>query len=254
MPTQAVPPRVPTLSPRLDAIVRRIPRGARLADVGTDHALVPIAALAGGRAASAIGIDRSAHALARARDNARRAGVAVDLRLGDGLTPLAPHEADTLVVAGIGGCRTIALLERADLARLGIQSLLLAPHRDLVPLRRHVLDHLGPIEDEILVADGRRWYVVLLARLERPPGCTTTDAVLGPSLRRRTDETYAAYVHGRLAALQDALNRAPPDRPDPRRKTLAVLTREWARVSRAQARAPRPLGSDEAESQEPTGG
>ena len=63
------------LPPRLAAIAALVPDGARLADVGTDHALLPIRLLLDGKIQSAVATDIRPGPLSRAKENAYAAGV-----------------------------------------------------------------------------------------------------------------------------------------------------------------------------------
>lgn len=126
------------LGPRLRAILEAMGTAACLADIGTDHALLPIAAVRDGRAASAVATDLRPEPLAAARRAVVRAGLdgRIDLRLGYGLRPLRPGEADVVVIAGLHG-DTIAeiLRDRPDVLRPGMR-LLLMPARRAAALRQ----------------------------------------------------------------------------------------------------------------------
>lgn len=74
------------LTPRLQAIADQIVSGARLADIGTDHAHLPIWLMEHGRIASAVASDIRDGPLARAEENAAKHGCLdrISLRLGRG--------------------------------------------------------------------------------------------------------------------------------------------------------------------------
>ena len=154
----------PELSPRLAALAAQVPPGARLADVGTDHAYLPVALLAEGRIAWAAATDVHRGPLERAAETARRWGVAdrVDLRLGDGLDVLAPGEADTVVLAGMGGALMAQLIDRAPWTRAAL--LLLQPMSTQPELRAYLTTHGYRIERETVVPEGARRYTILTVR------------------------------------------------------------------------------------------
>ena len=103
------------LSDRLEKIYDRIEPGERVADIGADHALLPIALYARGRTRALILSDLRPGPLEKARANLRRLlpGATFDLRLGDGLAPYARGEVDVAVIAGMCG-RLIADILSAD--------------------------------------------------------------------------------------------------------------------------------------------
>ena len=93
------------LTPRLRQIAAWVRQGAHLADVGTDHAYLPVWLTLQGRVASAIASDLRRGPLDRAQETGRRYGVGdrITFRLGNGLAAVAPEECDTIVIAGMGG-------------------------------------------------------------------------------------------------------------------------------------------------------
>ena len=105
------------LPPRLAAIAALVPDGARLADVGTDHALLPIRLLLDGKIQSAVATDIRPGPLSRAKENAYAAGVQdLSCVLCDGLTDVSPDSVDTVVIAGMGGENIAAILRAAPWA------------------------------------------------------------------------------------------------------------------------------------------
>ncbi len=98
-----------TLRPRLAALAARVPQGARVADIGTDHARLPLWLLQRNVTQSVIAADIADGPLARARALADRVDLSDALVLvkSDGLKALSEDDIDTVVVAGMGG-ETIA--------------------------------------------------------------------------------------------------------------------------------------------------
>ena len=82
------------LTPRLQLLADWVPQNTRLADVGTDHAFLPVWLRLHGRIQSAIASDLRRLPLERARDTGRTYGVdGVEYRLCDGLSAISPEEA-----------------------------------------------------------------------------------------------------------------------------------------------------------------
>ena len=92
------------ISDRLIQVAELVPKGSRLADVGTDHGYVPIWLLEKGDIPSAIAMDVNRGPLLRARENRDKYGYqeVMELRLSNGLEKLRPGEADTVLIAGMG--------------------------------------------------------------------------------------------------------------------------------------------------------
>ena len=104
------------LTPRLRLLADWVPPGARLADVGTDHAYLPVWLVQNGVCPAAIAADLRPGPLEAARRHVAAAGLEdrISLRLGDGLAPVFPGEADDIVIAGMGGETIAAILSAAD--------------------------------------------------------------------------------------------------------------------------------------------
>lgn len=148
--------------------------GRTFADIGTDHAHLPIALVRAGRVPAAVATDSAAGPLAAARRSVAAAGLAdaVVLRRGWGLEPLVPGEAGTIVVAGMGGY----LIRDILAARLDVASaadrLVLQPMRDAAVLRRWLWANGWVLSAECLARENDRFYAVLAA--ERRAGETPT--------------------------------------------------------------------------------
>ncbi len=152
------------LSPRLALIAGWVPPGAKLADVGTDHAYLPVWLTLHGRVVSAIASDLRKGPLERARATGRTYGAeGIDFRLGDGLAFIRPDEADTIVIAGMGGENIAAILAAAPWTADGRHTLLLQPQTRAEELRRFLMDHGYAITREALVCDRGTIYPVMEA-------------------------------------------------------------------------------------------
>ncbi len=154
------------LTPRLGCIAGLVQEGARLADVGTDHAKLLVYLLLEGRLASAIGSDIHEGPLSHAARNAEDYGVknGLSLRLAAGLDKVNPEECDTVSIAGMGGSTIAEILGNASWTAQGNHLLLLQPMTMVYELRRWLWRNGYSIQRETLCREGKRWYVVLSAR------------------------------------------------------------------------------------------
>ena len=157
---------VPKLSRRLSALAEWVPEGAALADIGTDHALLPVYLALTGRIASAVAGDLHAGPVAAARRQVAAAGLSdrVSVRQGDGLTVIEPGEADTVCIAGMGGSLIVRLLEEAGDRLAGVRTLLLSPHVAEDAVRRWLAEHRFLLEREAILEEDGIFYTLLRAR------------------------------------------------------------------------------------------
>lgn len=148
------------LPKRLETIIERMPDAGCLADIGCDHAYVAIEAVRRGRAARALACDVRKGPLQQAAEHILCAGLAgkIETRLSDGLEKVAPGEADTVVVAGMGG----PLMERILQGRLGdFAHFVLSPQSEIPHFRRFLLAEGMQIDEETMLIDEGKYYVIL---------------------------------------------------------------------------------------------
>lgn len=154
------------LSERLAVIARMIPAHSRVADVGTDHGYLPVWLVQNGAADRVIACDVREGPLEHARRSAEEYGVAqkLEFRLGDGLSCIAPGEADTVVIAGMGGETMISILESAPWVNAEPYRLLLQPMTKAELLRAYLAEHGYCFLDERLVCENHTYFPVMLVR------------------------------------------------------------------------------------------
>ena len=153
------------LTGRLGAVTSMIPQGAVIADIGTDHGYVPVSLCSEGICPRAIAADIVPGPLEAAKAHVRAAGLAdrIDCRLGDGLTCLAPGEADGAVICGMGGPLMAGILAASPEVWKKMDFLVLQPQSDAEVVRRFLYEQGWHIDDERLVVDDGRLYEILRA-------------------------------------------------------------------------------------------
>lgn len=170
------------LSPRLMALARQVPRGARLADIGTDHAYLPVWLIRQGIVPEAIAADLREGPLERGREVARRWGIPeerISFRCCDGLAGVSRREADTIVIAGMGGETITHIVTESSWARETGLLYLLQPMSAVPELRRFLSREGFSIEEELLVPEENKLYVIFRVRPGRTRPYTLGEQWLG---------------------------------------------------------------------------
>ena len=187
------------LPKRLETIIERMPDSGCLADIGCDHAYVAIEAVRRGRAARALACDVRKGPLQQAAEHILCAGLAgkIETRLSDGLEQVAPGEADTVVVAGMGG----PLMERILQGRLGdFAHFVLSPQSEIPHFRRFLLAEGMQIDEETMLIDEGKYYVILnvsqraAAAASDSMYVTEEDFLYGGRLLRRLDPVLKSFL------------------------------------------------------------
>jgi len=151
------------LNGRLKMIADRIPQCGILADIGTDHAFIPVYAVKNGLCKKALAADLRAGPLKMASNNINKHGLSdrIETRMGYGLEPILLNECEVIVIAGMGGALIRDILsgsiEKSQKARI----LLLQANTAIDTLRRWLYENGFVIEREHLALDAGKYYVLI---------------------------------------------------------------------------------------------
>ncbi|MHB9144165.1 MAG: tRNA (adenine(22)-N(1))-methyltransferase [Symbiobacteriia bacterium] len=248
-----------SLSPRLEAVLRLVPAGARLLDLGTDHAYLPIALLQRGVSPWAVGVDVRPGPLAQARANRDAAGLTesqLELRLGDGLAAVGCGEVDVAVLAGMGGLLMLQALDAVPAVRQSLRQLVLAPNNHVAEVRRWAVGAGYAFVGEDLVAEGRQLYAVLAlaaapaavntraagdaaapaGRAVAPAALSDVEAELGPLLLRQGHPLVPALARRLLGQARQALTELEQGRAQREAAAPSDDARLGPTASRAERR------------------
>ena len=228
------------LSPRLMSVANLVPQGARLADIGTDHAYLPTWLILHGVIDRAIAADLREGPLERARLTAEKYGLSqhMSFRLCDGLTGIGEGEADVIVIAGMGGETIAEILSAAPWTKEREKLLLLQPMSAQPELRRWLWEHGYAIRREILSREGDTLYVSFQVSAGRMEEMTAGELWAGRQLVGEDAPLRGEYLDRLIAQTGRALDglRRSTRAADGRRLTemervhqdLLRLKEEWS--------------------------
>lgn len=198
------------LDDRLAAVAALVRPGSRVADVGTDHAYLPVWLVENGICPSAIASDIGEGPLESARHTVTAAHLTdcISLRLGDGLAQIGADEADDIVIAGMGGETIAAILEAAPFVQDPHLRVILQPMTRGEELRCWLLTHGFTVREEHLIQDKHHLYPVMAAEYT---ASTATQDVLSyyagffaPEEGRPYRRMMAQHLHRRAQGLAHA--------------------------------------------------
>ena len=151
------------LSGRLQAVASLVTAGHRIADIGTDHAYIPIFLVQEGRSDSAIAMDVNEGPLKKAEEHVKESGMEgrIELRLSDGLEKLGPGEADTAVIAGMGGPLMLRILKAYPKTVGSLRELVLQPQSETAKVRAFLLEEGFLFLREELVKEDGKYYPMM---------------------------------------------------------------------------------------------
>lgn len=151
------------LSKRLSALAELVTPGNRLADVGTDHGYIPVFLCQTEVIPSAIAMDINEGPLQRAGSHIAEYHLEdrIQTRLSDGLHKLLPGEADTILIAGMGGGLMQRILSEGGQALEGVRELILQPQSEIPGTRRFLRTHGFLIVDENMIEEDGKFYPMM---------------------------------------------------------------------------------------------
>jgi len=173
------------LSQRLKAVADSVTIGNRVADVGCDHAYISIYLIENDIASFVTAMDVNKGPLERARENITRQGYdnRIHTRLSDGLHEMEPGEANTILIAGMGGALIVRILGEGLKSVQKSSELVLQPQSELFLVRRF-LHQIGfcIVQEQMLKEDGK-YYIIIKAI---------------PAQKQETYDREVFYQYGKL--------------------------------------------------------
>ena len=149
---------------RLLAVAELVSEGAYLADVGTDHAYLPIYLAEQGKLSGAVASDIHKGPLESAEKNICEAGFSnlIHTVLTDGLQGLEPYPVTDIAIAGMGGLMIKGILEKAPFFRNDRVRFILQPMQHIPDLRRYLGENGFSIQKEAQATAEGKFYQIML--------------------------------------------------------------------------------------------
>lgn len=144
------------LSDRMQVIADHVDAGETLADIGTDHGQIPVWLFAWGICPKVILSDISEGSIRKAEETAAayQFGQDMSFRTGNGLQVLRSGEADTVIIAGMGGKLIRQILDSDPEHTASFRKFIMQPRKGSGPLRKWLLEHGYLIIGEDVVREG----------------------------------------------------------------------------------------------------
>ncbi|MBR6503143.1 MAG: SAM-dependent methyltransferase [Clostridia bacterium] len=182
------------LSKRLSLIASHVNEGSKVCDVGTDHGYLPAFLYLSGKCKSVCATDINEKPLASAKSNIERLGAdGVRLVLCDGLAGVTRDDADTVIIAGMGGEVISGIISRAEFLRDNTVSLVLQPTTAAKELRQFLAQNGFRVERETAIAENGKIYSVMAVRFSGAPyDISDVQSLIG--ILTPTDDDAIAYI------------------------------------------------------------
>ncbi|WP_092326256.1 MULTISPECIES: tRNA (adenine(22)-N(1))-methyltransferase TrmK [unclassified Pseudomonas] len=212
-----------TLSMRLERVAAHMPAGAHLADIGSDHAYLPVALLRRGVIAAAVAGEVALTPLRAAERTVGENGLEqrISVRLANGLAAIEPEDGITAIsVCGMGGETIRDILDSGKARLSGHERLILQPNGGEQPLRQWLMENDYRILCEEVLRENRFYYEIIVAERAGPVTYTAEELYFGPlqmqartptflakwqRLLRQKQKTLASFAKARQAVPEEKL-------------------------------------------------
>lgn len=156
------------LSKRLLAVAGLVTEKNTVCDVGCDHGYVPVYLVQEGISPKVIAMDVNKGPLERAREHiaCSKLGAYIETRLSDGLAALLKGEAQTLIIAGMGGRLMVRILEEGWEKAASMEELILQPQSDIAFVRQFLRKKGFAATAEDMVLEDGKYYPMMKVKPE----------------------------------------------------------------------------------------
>ena len=197
------------LSKRLQAVYQMVDKNTRVADIGSDHAYLPVELVETGMVQYAIAGEVAKGPMSRSQADVKKFGLSdqIDVRLGDGLAVIKENDQiDTVVIAGMGGILIQDILSRATAEELShVENLILQPNIGEPLVRHWLVEHDFEIVDEdILEEDHHDYEIIKAKKVNKAQNLTEAQFLMGPILMQKKTPAFIAKWNRKLNGYRKA--------------------------------------------------
>nr|WP_026065237.1 tRNA (adenine(22)-N(1))-methyltransferase TrmK [Amphibacillus jilinensis] len=185
------------LSNRLKKIAQYLPQGAYFADIGSDHAYLPVYICKQDHSARAVAGELNNGPYLSACQHVEAYGLAdrIDVIKGDGLTVIADVPVKQIVIAGMGGVLIQSILEQGKGLLDGVERLILQPNVDSHYIRKWLLSSSFHLTAEQILEEDGHIYEILVADANVMPVNNMDDQsvkslMFGPILLQEKNDAF----------------------------------------------------------------
>lgn len=204
---------VERLSKRLSAVADFIPKGAKLADIGSDHAYLPCHVVKAGKVTYAIAGEVVEGPFQSAKKQVEMEGLSnqINVRKGNGLEVIDVGEVECITIAGMGGALIATILEEGKGKLDGVKRLVLQPNISAISIRLWLLENGWSLTDEAIIEEDGKIYEILVAEKGDPKSAYTEniecELLFGPFLSKQKNEAFLQKWTGERNNWERILNQ-----------------------------------------------
>lgn len=225
------------LSKRLSVVGQEVPQGARLADIGSDHAYLPVALMLAGKIDFAVAGEVVKGPFESAKAQVAKSGLSekIMVRLADGMAAVKEADAiDTVTIAGMGGTLIARILAGGKVGGQlkGTERLVLQPNVGEPQVRLWLLDNDYEIITEHILEENDKRYEIIVAeprKGDKQLSYTQEELFFGPFLMKEKSPVFLAKWQQEAEQVRRVLQQLQ-QATAPQEAKVAELTLELQRI------------------------
>ena len=150
------------ISKRLCTAASYVRDGAVVADIGTDHAYLPIYLALSNRISSAIASDINEGPISKARENISKHNLndKIHTCVANGLDGIEKYGPTDIVICGMGGELIAQILDKSEYAKKQGVRLILQPMTSIKELREYLQNGYSVIDEDIVYEDNKIYQII----------------------------------------------------------------------------------------------
>lgn len=213
------------LSLRLKKVASLVEKCEIMADIGTDHAYIPIYLVKKEICNKAIASDINKGPVEKAKINVAFEELQnkIECRLGGGLSTVAAGEVDCAIIAGMGGNLIRDIIEEGKDVFKRLKYLVLQPVQNPEVLREYIIKSGYKILDEELCIDENKFYEIIKIKYDN--NSVAMDPVfyeIGKKLIEKEHPLVGEYINYKLGKYYKILSHIGENTPNSLQRKIEV--------------------------------
>lgn len=220
------------LSRRLNAVANLVTEGASVADIGTDHAYIPIYLAENHISSHIIAMDINRGPLEKAKEHILEYGFEkmIQTRLSDGLSGMKPGEADTMIAAGMGGGLVVRILQNSPQAVESVREFILQPQSEIHKVRAYLNNNGFVITEEDMVEEGGKYYPMMKAVHGKEKPFSDEELYYGRKLIEKKNPILKAFLQKEYIIKKDIYDKLKNQENERAQKRVREIEEEIRRI------------------------
>lgn len=199
---------------RIERIADMVKEGMVVADIGTDHALLPILLVKNGKSKKVYACDIAEGPLSIAKENIQKYDMQDNIQtiLSNGFE-YVPMDTQVVVIAGMGYITASMILNQAIDRLPSFKQIITEINRNPEDMRQWISDHHYTIDDEAFVHERNHDYAIISFTTNYHESYTKEEIELGPILMHQKDEEYLSFCktnYNKISTILEKSNGKAP--------------------------------------------